>query len=128
MRTRKDGCLFCQITPSRVVEENDLGYVVIDRFPVANGHTLVIPKRHVADYFELHNSEVVALHDMLRNMKKRIEIKDELVTGFNIGINCGKDAGQSVFHAHIHLIPRRKDDVQDPRGGVRGVIPLKQKY
>ena len=89
---------------------------------------LIIPKRHVANYFDLHASEVRAMHEMLVEMKKTIEMKDNLVTGFNIGVNAGKDAGQSIFHAHVHLIPRRKGDVENPRGGVRGVIPHKREY
>jgi diadenosine tetraphosphate (Ap4A) HIT family hydrolase len=89
---------------------------------------LIIPKRHVAAYFDLNLSEVTAMHDMLVEMKNAIETKDNSVNGFNIGVNVGKDAGQSIFHVHIHLIPRRKGDVKNPRGGVRGVIPGKQKY
>jgi diadenosine tetraphosphate (Ap4A) HIT family hydrolase len=89
---------------------------------------LIIPKRHVANYFDLNSPEVYAMHEMLAEMRKTIETKDNSVTGFNIGVNAGKDAGQSIFHVHVHLIPRRKGDVKNPQGGVRGVIPDKQKY
>jgi ATP adenylyltransferase len=91
-------------------------------------HTLIIPKRHIADYFELYQPELNAIHRMLEEQRADIMKQDEKVTGFNIGINAGRDAGQTVFHAHVHLIPRRNGDVEDPRGGVRGVIPSKQKY
>ena len=91
-------------------------------------HTLIIPKRHVESYFLLDHSEINAVHKILRVMKEKIEMKDEAVSAFNIGINSGADAGQSIAHLHIHLIPRRKGDVDNPQGGVRGVIPRKQHY
>ena len=128
MKSIKDECLFCRVNPNHLAAEGELCYAAKDSFPVTEFHTLIIPKRHVADYFDLNSSEVSALHDMLMEMKRTIEAKDDLVTGFNIGVNAGKDAGQSIFHVHVHLIPRRKGDVENPRGGVRGVIPHKQKY
>ena len=91
-------------------------------------HTLIIPKRHVADYFELYQPELNAIHDLLTQQKQSITQDDKSVTGFNVGINAGKSAGQTVFHVHVHLIPRRDGDVAEPRGGVRGVIPQKQLY
>ena len=91
-------------------------------------HTLVIPKRHVASYFELTRPEVNACNQLLEKIKADIQEKDKDVSGFNIGINVGEDAGQTIFHCHIHLIPRRKGDMENPKGGVRGVIPEKQKY
>ena len=128
MKNYKDKCLFCSINLDHLVDENSFCYSAIDSFPVTELHMLIIPKRHVANYFDLNSSEICAMHDMLVKMKKTIEIKDNSVTGFNVGVNAGKDAGQSIFHVHIHLIPRRKGDVENPRGGVRGVIPGKQKY
>jgi ATP adenylyltransferase len=125
---RSPGCLFCQINPGRVVAENELCFAIRDGFPVTPLHTLIIPKRHIADYFELYQPELNAIHRMLEEQRADIMKQDEKVTGFNIGINAGRDAGQTVFHAHVHLIPRRNGDVEDPRGGVRGVIPSKQKY
>ena len=99
-----------------------------DAFPVTEHHTLVIPKRHVSDYFELYQPERNAIEQMLHEQHQSILRQDDKVTGFNVGINPGASAGQTVFHVHVHLIPRRKDDVEDPRGGVRGVIPTKQVY
>ncbi|MCY4034216.1 MAG: HIT family protein [Hyphomicrobiales bacterium] len=121
-------CLFCKINPDRVVAENELCYAIRDGFPVTPLHTLVVPKRHVANYFNLYQSELEAIHVMLDEQHADIPQQDKTVTGFNLGINAGSDAGQTIFHAHIHLIPRRYGDVSDPRGGVRGTIPSKQKY
>ena len=128
MKSSKDQCLFCRVNPNHLVAEDEFCYAAKDSFPVTEFHMLIIPKRHVANYFDLNSSEVYAMHEMLVEMKKTIETKDNLVTSFNIGVNAGKDAGQSIFHVHVHLIPRRKGDVENPRGGVRGVIPIKQKY
>ena len=125
---REGGCLFCQIDPNLLIGENELCYARKDGFPVTEFHTLVIPKRHIANYFDLHQPEINAIHQMLEKIKREIEERDDSVTGFNIGVNAGEDAGQSIFHVHVHLIPRRKGDVENPRGGVRGVIPNKQKY
>lgn len=125
---RSKGCIFCDLDTRRVIAENELCYAIRDAFPVTPLHTLVIPKRHVADYFNLYQSELNALHRMLQDQRSEILMQDDAVTGFNAGINAGKDAGQTIFHVHVHLIPRRKGDVAEPRGGVRGVIPSKQKY
>ena len=81
-----------------------------------------------SDFFELNNEENIELNQILKDQKKELKVLDGKITGFNVGVNVGKDAGQSIMHCHIHLIPRRKGDVEDPRGGVRGVIPEKQKY
>ena len=128
MKSRKDECLFCRVNPNNLVAEDKFCYAAKDSFPVTEFHMLIIPKRHVDNYFDLNSSEVCAMHEMLVEMKKTIETEDNSVTGFNVGVNAGKDAGQSIFHVHVHLIPRRKGDVGSPRGGVRGVIPHKQKY
>ena len=125
---REEGCIFCVINPDELVEEKELCYARTDRYPVTRGHTLVIPKRHVASYFDLHEPEVNAIHKMLSMTKKNLEEQDKTVTGFNVGVNVGKDAGQSIFHVHVHLIPRRKGDMENPQGGVRGVIPSKRTY
>lgn len=121
-------CIFCRMDSERIVAENKLCYAIRDGFPVTPLHTLVIPKRHVANYFNLYQSELEAIHVMLDEQHADIPQQDKTVTGFNVGINAGSDAGQTVFHAHIHLIPRRYSDGSDPRGGVRGVIPSKQRY
>jgi diadenosine tetraphosphate (Ap4A) HIT family hydrolase len=127
-KLRERGCLFCEIEESRIIAENELCYATRDGFPVTEHHTLVIPKRHTPDYFELHRPEINAIHSMMDKVKGEIEKIDEMVTGFNVGINNGTDAGQTINHCHIHLIPRREGDMDDPKGGVRGVIPEKQKY
>jgi ATP adenylyltransferase len=122
-------CIFCEIaTTDRVIDQTDHTFVIRDAFPVTEGHTLFIPKRHVADYFDLNPNEKSDIQELLQKHKAMIEVNDESVDGFNIGINVGATAGQTVFHVHIHLIPRRIGDVENPKGGVRGVIPAKQKY
>lgn len=107
--------------------ENEIGFVIFDRFPVSRGHCLIIPHRVYSDYFESSKEELDGLNRLLFETKKHLSEKFQ-PSGFNVGINCGEDAGQTVPHMHIHLIPRYKDDVDDPTGGVRGVIPEKQKY
>ena len=122
-------CIFCEIaTTDRVIDQSDHTFVIRDAFPVTEGHTLIIPKRHVADYFDLNPSETSDIQELLQKHKALIEVNDESVDGFNIGINVGATAGQTVFHVHVHLIPRRIGDTENPKGGVRGVIPAKQKY
>ncbi|MDB2500684.1 HIT family protein, partial [Candidatus Pelagibacter bacterium] len=97
-------------------------------YPVAEGHCLVIPKRHVKDYFDLSDEEILACNDLIKEIKNEIIEKDNSVKGFNIGSNAGKISGQSILHCHIHLIPRRAGDVENPQGGIRSVIPSKQHY
>jgi diadenosine tetraphosphate (Ap4A) HIT family hydrolase len=121
-------CLFCSIPSDRVVAENHLAYAIRDGFPVTPLHTLIIPKRHVVDYFGLTEAELLACNELLQAMKADIEHEDRLVQGFNIGMNAGAVAGQTVFHCHIHLIPRRGGDVENPRGGVRHLIPGRGHY
>jgi ATP adenylyltransferase len=125
---REDDCLFCEIPEERIIAENELAYVVRDGFPVTELHTLIIPKRHVATYFELGQAEINALNQLIIDTKAEIEKADDTVTGFNIGINNGESAGQTIFHCHIHLIPRRDGDIENPRGGIRHVIPGKGFY
>ena len=125
---REPDCLFCNIPEDRVVDENELAYAVYDAFPVTAYHTLVIPKRHVSDYFGLYQPERNALHQLLESCKKKILELDNDISGFNVGNNIGKDGGQTIMHCHTHLIPRRKGDTANPSGGVRGVIPDKQSY
>jgi ATP adenylyltransferase len=121
-------CVFCDIDSKRIVQQTDLLVAIRDLFPVTALHTLIIPKRHVASYFELTNEELDQVHNLLKAQRQKILSADAAVSGFNIGINDGDDAGQTIFHCHIHLIPRRKGDVEDARGGVRGIIPEKQVY
>lgn len=121
-------CIFCGIEKERIIGENEFALLFFDRFPVTEGHSLIIPKRHVKDYFELTDEEISAVNELISAQKKRLTEEDNTITGFNIGTNAGISAGQTVMHCHIHLIPRRDGDTPDPRGGVRGVIPDKMKY
>ena len=121
-------CDFCGIEPHRVESESDYCLAVRDKYPVSELHTLVIPKRHVASYFELDPPEVNAIHGMLEEQRDKLRRQDQSISGFNLGINDGENAGQTIMHAHVHLIPRRKGDVDEPRGGVRGVIPEHRIY
>ena len=125
---REKGCVFCELPKERIVEENELAIAFEDGYPVTEGHTLVIPKRHVANYFDLYQPERNAIQQLLEAARERVMKQDSTVTGFNVGNNAGSSAGQTVFHCHTHLIPRRDGDCEDPRGGVRGVIVGKQKY
>lgn len=125
---RSEGCAFCELPPQRIIAENELALAFRDGFPVTEYHTLIIPKRHVSDYFDLFQPERNAMQTLMQQQRTLIIQSDPSVTAFNVGINAGADAGQTIFHCHMHLIPRRKGDVEEPRGGVRGVIPAKQKY
>jgi diadenosine tetraphosphate (Ap4A) HIT family hydrolase len=121
-------CPFCELPPARIVARNEYGVVIRDAYPVTPGHTLVIPSRHVGSFFELHAEERGALLALLDRAKSDLEIASDKPDGYNIGINDGPAAGQTVPHLHIHLIPRRTGDVADPRGGVRWIIPEKAAY
>ena len=128
IRRKESGCPFCEMPGDRLVSENELAYAIRDAFPVTPLHTLLIPKRHVQGYFELDSAELEACRQLLHREKAAIEREDGSIQGFNVGVNDGEAAGQTIFHCHIHLIPRRKHDVEDPRGGVRNVIPGKAAY
>lgn len=121
-------CLFCEIPKERIVASNELAYAIRDCFPVTLLHTLIIPKRHAVNYFELTKDELLACDDLLHQLSESIKHEDSSVVAFNIGMNAGAAAGQTVFHCHIHLIPRRNGDVENPRGGVRHLIPGKGFY
>jgi diadenosine tetraphosphate (Ap4A) HIT family hydrolase len=122
-------CEFCyEKIKKRIVAENNSVVAIKDTYPVTEAHHLILPKRHVIDYFEMTPDERQDAEGLIRVLKKRIEEKDKTITGFNIGTNCGESAGQTIFHAHIHFIPRRDGDTPNPRGGVRGVIPDKMNY
>ncbi|MES2006315.1 MAG: HIT domain-containing protein [Bacteroidota bacterium] len=125
---RDKDCLFCNIGQSRLVAENNLSYTIEDKFPVTDGHCMIIPKRHFAEYFQIMQPELNAVNDLVQRAKIALMKKDNSITGFNIGINSGEDAGQTIMHTHLHLIPRRKNDVTFPRGGIRNVIPGKGSY
>ena len=128
MRDPNNPCLFCDVSESGCAHENDLAYASYDSYPVSEHHCLIIPKRHIKDYFELTKDELTACHELIKVVKDEIFAKDQSVKGFNLGTNIGKVSGQSILHCHFHLIPRREDDVENPQGGVRSVIPNKQHY
>ena len=128
MKDPNNPCLFCNSEKSGCAHENELAYASYDSYPVSEYHCLIIPKRHIKDYFDLSNKELVACNDLLKIVKKEIINKDPLVKGFNLGTNIGTVSGQSILHCHFHLIPRREGDVDNPQGGVRSVIPSKQHY
>lgn len=120
------GCIFCN--PGReILAENALALAFLDSYPVSQGHVLVVPRRHVDTVWDLRDDEYAGCFDLVRNAKIAIESRHR-PDGFNIGVNCGEAAGQTVMHAHIHLIPRYRGDVPNPRGGVRFVIPHKGHY
>ena len=121
-------CLFCNSKTTGIAHENELAYASYDTYPVSNLHCLIIPKRHLRDYFDLTNEELLACNELIKIIKKEVTTKDKTVKAFNIGTNAGKISGQSIMHCHIHLIPRREGDVENPQGGVRSVIPSKQHY
>jgi len=120
-------CPFCTLAPERIIDSNEFGVTIRDGFPVSPGHTLVIPKRHIGSWFTISNAEQLGLLDLLARAK--VVLQEEFKPdGYNVGINDGPAAGQTVPHLHMHLIPRYKGDQEDPRGGVRWIIPEKAKY
>ena len=120
------GCIFCN--PEReILAENASALAFLDSYPVSQGHVLVVPRRHVVTVWDLRDDEYAGCFDLVRNARTTIESRHR-PDGFNIGVNCGEAAGQTVLHAHIHLIPRYRGDVPNPRGGVRFVIPHKGHY
>ena len=127
-RVNLKDCIFCNLDQSRIEKENTYALSFKDLYQVTKGHTLFIPKRHVQSFFDLNINEKEAIFELLELEREKLIEQDNLITGFNIGINDGSDAGQTVMHCHVHLIPRRNGDMSDPRGGVRGVIPEKQSY
>jgi ATP adenylyltransferase len=125
----EEGCIFCEAERNReIVVANELSMAFLDDYPVSHGHTLVVPRRHVSDYFRMSESERSAANDLIRIRRLQLLESDDSITGFNIGVNCGQSAGQTIEHCHIHLIPRRIGDMPNPQGGVRGVIPDKMRY
>jgi ATP adenylyltransferase len=126
---RDPSCPFCEaFDGSRLVEELGSVVAITDQYPVTAGHLLVITRRHTPDYFTMTANEREDAQGLLRILRNKIAEEDGSVTGFNVGVNCGESAGQTIWHAHIHLIPRRDGDTPHPRGGVRGVIPDRMGY
>lgn len=123
-----NNCIFCNKSDFEIIYSDDLFFVIRDKFPVTEDHTLIVLNEHDKTYFDLRDKDLIQLNNIIKFQKDYLLEKDKKITGFNIGVNVGKDAGQTIMHLHIHLIPRRKGDIEDPTGGVRGVIPSKQKY
>lgn len=120
---RSDNCPFCNVPKRYILNENNLACLILDHYPVARFHSLVIPKRHFSDYFEMTQPELNAINQLLQFGREYLLKNDRSIKGFNIGVNSGTVAGQTVMHCHTHLIPRKENDVDDPRGGIRHVIP-----
>ncbi len=115
-------CIFCDIPAAKLIAENSLAVAIYDKFPVNKGHVLIIPRRHFADFFDATSEEITAIYGLLHSTKTMLETELK-ADGFNVGINVGQAAGQTVMHLHVHLIPRFKGDVENPRGGVRKIKP-----
>jgi diadenosine tetraphosphate (Ap4A) HIT family hydrolase len=118
-------CPFCNQT--NILYQNEYWFSIYDKFPVTDGHILIIPSRHYSNYFESNQKELDSFNDILFEVKRILQ-KEYNPDGFNVGFNVNQEGGQTIFHTHIHVIPRYKGDVVDPEGGVRGVIPEKRKY
>jgi diadenosine tetraphosphate (Ap4A) HIT family hydrolase len=125
MENKKPKCLFCG--EQRIMLENALAYVTHDTYPVTEGHTLVIPRRHVPSLFDLTMEERLAMLELLDGARRQLDERYR-PDGYNIGINDGAAAGQSIMHLHIHVMPRYRGDKADPRGGVRWILPEKAAY
>ncbi|WP_236038892.1 HIT family protein [Belnapia arida] len=128
LEARQEGCIFCDPPATRVIAGNTLAVAFRDAYPVTALHTLIVPRRHAATWFDLSDPERRAIGILMDEVRRAVIEADRTVLGFNVGMNCGEVAGQTVDHAHVHLIPRRKGGVEEPRGGVRGVIPKRQQY
>ena len=121
-------CIFCNLLEKDIVQEYEHFYLIRDVYPVTSLHTLIVTKKHIVSYFQCSKDVTDEIPKILNIQKSELKMIDNTITGFNIGMNIGEDAGQSIFHCHIHIIPRRNGDVTNPKGGIRGVIPEKQKY
>lgn len=125
------GCPFCELLKrdptGRILARNEHAFLVADGFPVSDGHSLVISKRHVSSFFDASEAEKLAIMELIEEAKARVE-QNQSPAGYNIGINDGPAAGQTVPHLHVHLIPRYPDEPGDPRGGIRWVVPEKADY
>lgn len=113
-------CIFCNCNNSEIIAENRWAFAILDHFPVNEGHCLIIPKRHFPNFFEATEEEIKAIYSLLHEVKEMFDVQYE-PAGYNIGVNVGVHAGQTIEHMHVHLIPRYVGDVSDPRGGVRNL-------
>lgn len=127
MSRSESGCPFCQPQHDRIIAERDLAIALRDKYPVSRGHLLVCPRRHVESFFELSETEFAAIMRLVQQMKQASDT-DFHPDGYNLGVNVGRAAGQTVMHVHVHLIPRYHGDVPDPTGGIRNVIPGRGNY
>ena len=118
--------LFCNSQRSGIAHENELAYASYDTYTISNLHCLIIPKRHLRDYFDLTNEEFLEFNELIKIIKKEATTKNKTIKSFNMGTNAGKISGLSIMHCHIHLIPRRDGDEENPQGGVWSVIPKNQ--
>ena len=125
--TSKHNCPFCELDKDQIVANSSHGLAVRDGFPISPGHTLIVPRRHVASFFDLSSEEQSDLLELINDTKKLLE-SEFYPQGYNIGINDGPAAGQTVMHLHIHIVPRYEGDVTDPRGGIRWIFPEKANY
>ena len=123
-----NNCLFCNIKEESIILSTNNFNVVYDQYPVNKGHSLIISKEHKIDFFDLSDIELIELNQTISSVKCFIDSEFPSIVGYNIGMNCGRQAGQTINHFHCHLIPRYTDDMIDPSGGVRGCIPEKQHY
>lgn len=121
-------CAFCMLPKERILYKDEYVMVIADNYPVTKGHRLIIPTRHFPDATSLNPTEVAHMFAAFKKVTEDLRKEDKSITGFNMGFNMGQSAGQTIFHVHMHVIPRRAGDVEEPRGGIRGVIPAKQKY
>jgi ATP adenylyltransferase len=128
MADRSAECFLCTPGNGPIIAQNELALALYDAHPVTPLHALIAPRRHAAIYFDLHDPERRAINLLLDQVRLKVLAEDKVVEGFNVGINCGESAGQTIMHCHVHLIPRRPGDVDQPRGGVRAVIPGKAAY
>ncbi|MBM7571697.1 HIT family protein [Aquibacillus albus] len=120
-------CPFCSKNELKIELENDLAMAFFDKYPVQKGHLLIIPKRHAETYFEASSEEIMAIHSLIREGKRLID-EQFVPDGYNIGVNIGKFGGQTIDHLHFHLIPRYQGDIEDPRGGIRKMVPNLVEY
>ncbi|AEA33354.1 HIT family protein [Hippea maritima] len=120
-------CVFCDTKNLEIILKNHLCYAVFDKYPVNRGHILIVPYRHFASFFDANREEVLAIHDLINDARVFLD-REFSPAAYNIGVNVGEVAGQTIMHMHIHLIPRYEGDIRNPRGGVRGVIPSRRIY
>jgi ATP adenylyltransferase len=128
MADRVPECFLCFPAHRPIIAQNELALALYDAHPVTSLHALIVPRRHATTYFDLHDPERRAINLLLDQVRLKVLDEDKAVEGFNVGMNCGQTAGQTIMHCHVHLIPRRPGDVDQPRGGVRAVIPGKAAY